>query len=43
VALPTLVRELHATSNELQWIVDRSNLAFAALVLAAGNVSDGPR
>jgi EmrB/QacA subfamily drug resistance transporter len=40
VALPTLVRELHATTSQLQWIVDAYNLVFAALVLAAGSVSD---
>ncbi|GIU85663.1 MAG: MFS transporter [Acidimicrobiia bacterium] len=40
VALPTLVREIGATTRELQWIVDAYNLAFAALVLAAGSVSD---
>ena len=31
VALPTLVRELHATNSQLQWIVDAYNLVFAAL------------
>jgi EmrB/QacA subfamily drug resistance transporter len=40
VALPTLVSELHATTSQLQWIVDAYNLVFAALVLAAGSVSD---
>src|SRR5215204_6519487 len=40
VALPTLVRELHASTTELEWIVDAYNLAFAALVLAAGNLGD---
>jgi EmrB/QacA subfamily drug resistance transporter len=40
VALPTLVRELHASTTELEWIVDAYNLAFAALVLACGNLSD---
>jgi EmrB/QacA subfamily drug resistance transporter len=40
VALPTLVRDLHASLRELQWIVDGYNLAFAALVLAAGNLGD---
>jgi hypothetical protein len=29
VALPTLVRKLHATSSELQWIVDAYAMAFA--------------
>ena len=40
VALPSLVRELHASTTQLQWIVDAYNLVFAALVLAAGSVSD---
>jgi EmrB/QacA subfamily drug resistance transporter len=40
VALPTLVRELHASTSELEWIVDAYSLAFAAFVLAAGNLGD---
>jgi MFS family permease len=40
VALPTLVRELHASTSQLEWIVDAYSLTFAALVLAAGNFSD---
>ncbi len=40
VALPTLVRELHASTTQLEWIVDAYNLMFAALVLAAGNLGD---
>jgi EmrB/QacA subfamily drug resistance transporter len=40
VALPTLVRELHASTIQLEWIVDAYNLLFAALVLAAGNLGD---
>jgi len=40
VALPTLVRELHASNTQLQWIVDAYNLVFAAFVLAAGSLSD---
>src|SRR5690349_8769296 len=40
VALPSLSRELHAGTRELQWIVDAYNLAFAALVLAAGGLGD---
>src|SRR5207253_1299968 len=32
VALPTLVRELHASTTQLEWIVDAYNLMFAALV-----------
>jgi EmrB/QacA subfamily drug resistance transporter len=40
VALPTLVRDLNASTRELQWIVDAYALVFAALVLAAGSISD---
>jgi MFS family permease len=40
VALPTLVKQLGASNSSLQWIVDAYNLAFAALVLAAGSLSD---
>src|SRR6266542_4048304 len=40
VTLPTLVRDLNASTRQLQWIVDSYNLVFAALVLAAGSVSD---
>src|SRR6266487_5923019 len=40
VALPSLVRELRASNNQLQWVVDAYNLVFAALLLAAGSLSD---
>lgn len=40
VALPALTRQLHATTTQLQWIVDAYNLVFAALLLSAGNLSD---
>src|SRR5438067_11097745 len=40
VALPTLVRELHASTSQLQWVVDAYSLVFAALRLAAGSLSD---
>lgn len=40
VALPTLVRELHATSSQLQWIVDAYALAFGGLLLVAGSLAD---
>src|SRR5881392_400620 len=40
VALPTLVRELHTSTTQLEWVVDAYNLVFAALVLAAGNLGD---
>src|SRR4051794_38021235 len=40
VTLPTLVRELDATTRDLQWVVDAYNLTFAAFVLAAGSLGD---
>ncbi|MFL6106993.1 MAG: MFS transporter [Marmoricola sp.] len=40
VALPTLADDLGSGTRSLQWIVDGYNLAFAALVLAAGSLSD---
>jgi EmrB/QacA subfamily drug resistance transporter len=40
VALPTLVRELHASSSDLQWIADAYVIVFAGLVLSAGSLGD---
>ena len=40
IALPSLVRQLGASTSDLQWIVDAYNLTFAALVLAAGSLGD---
>jgi EmrB/QacA subfamily drug resistance transporter len=40
VALPTLVRELHASNSQLQWIVGAYSLVFAALLLATGSLGD---
>jgi EmrB/QacA subfamily drug resistance transporter len=40
IALPSLVRQLDASTQELQWVVDAYTLTFAALVLAAGSLSD---
>ncbi|MBL7502561.1 MFS transporter [Frankia nepalensis] len=40
VALPSLSRELGASTRDLQWVVDAYNLAFAALVLGAGSLGD---
>ena len=40
VALPSLVRQLHASTTDLQWVVDAYSLVFAALILAAGSLSD---
>lgn len=40
VALPALVRDLHATTSQLQWIVDSYTLVFAGLLLTAGSLGD---
>ena len=40
VALPTLVRDLHATTSQLQWIVDSYQLIFAGLLFSAGSSAD---
>jgi EmrB/QacA subfamily drug resistance transporter len=40
VALPTLVRDLHATSSQLQWIVDSYAVVFAGLLLVGGTLAD---
>jgi EmrB/QacA subfamily drug resistance transporter len=40
VALPSLVRQLHASTSQLQWVVDAFNLLFAGSVLAFGSLSD---
>src|SRR5262252_4177736 len=39
-ALPALVRQISATTTDLQWVVDAYNLVFAALILAAGSLAD---
>jgi EmrB/QacA subfamily drug resistance transporter len=40
VALPTLVRDLHASNSQLQWMVDSYTLVFAGLLLTAGSLGD---
>jgi len=40
VALPTLSRELHADTAQLQWIVDAYTLVMSGLLLSAGSFSD---
>src|SRR3989440_8298476 len=40
VALPTLVKALHASASSLQWIVDAYSLVFAGLLLTAGSLGD---
>ena len=40
VALPDIVRQLHASSSELQWTVDAYSIAFAGLLLTMGSLGD---
>jgi EmrB/QacA subfamily drug resistance transporter len=40
VALPSIVRSLHATSTQLQWIVDAYSVVFAGLLLTLGALGD---
>ncbi|MBV9659544.1 MAG: MFS transporter [Acidimicrobiales bacterium] len=40
VALPTLVRELHASTASLQWVTDAYTLAMAGLLLSLGSLGD---
>ena len=40
VAIPSLVRELHATTSELQYIIDGYTLVFAGLLLTTGSLGD---
>ena len=40
VALPTLQRDLDASSSQLQWIVDIYLLVFAGVLLTAGSLGD---
>jgi EmrB/QacA subfamily drug resistance transporter len=40
VALPTMSRQLAASTQDLQWIVDAYTLVFAGLLLVGGNLGD---
>src|SRR6185369_13419422 len=40
VAIPALVKDLHASTSSLQWIVDGYTLVFAGLLLTLGSVGD---
>ena len=42
VALPSLVRQLHTSDSQLQWVVDAFNLLFAGSVLAP-HLTNDPR
>lgn len=40
VALPTIGRDLAASTSDLQWVVDAYSLVFASLLLVAGHLGD---
>ena len=40
VALPTISRDLQASTSALQWVVDAYTLSFAGLLLLGGNLGD---
>ncbi len=40
VALPTISRDLSASTSALQWVVDAYSLVFAGLLLVGGNLGD---
>src|SRR5215468_10536993 len=40
VALPSLQRELHATTSGLQWTIDAYTLVLASLLMLAGSTAD---
>ena len=40
VALPSMVKDLHASFASLQWVIDAYALTLAAFVLGAGSIAD---
>ncbi|QXJ21572.1 MFS transporter [Actinomadura graeca] len=40
VAIPSLIRDLHASNSDIQWILDAYIVVFAGLLLTAGALSD---
>ena len=40
IALPTLVRDLHASESNLQWIADIYSCVFGGFLLVMGSVGD---
>ncbi|MGH2861052.1 MAG: MFS transporter, partial [Solirubrobacteraceae bacterium] len=40
VALPQLSHSMHASTSDLQWVLDAYSLTFAALLLTGGMISD---
>jgi EmrB/QacA subfamily drug resistance transporter len=40
VALPALIRDTHASTSQLQWVIDGYTLVFAGLLLTTGSLGD---
>src|SRR5580765_232550 len=40
IAMPTISRDLHASTTQLQWIVSAYTLVFASLQITAGGLGD---
>src|SRR4051812_24770566 len=40
VALPALIRDTHASTSQLQWVIDGYTLVFAGLLLTTGAMGD---
>ena len=40
VALPALIRDTHASTSQLQWVIDGYTLVFAGLLLTTGALGD---
>ncbi|WP_225991649.1 MFS transporter [Actinomadura montaniterrae] len=40
VAIPSLLKDLHATMSDVQWTIDAYSLVFAGLLLTAGGLGD---
>ena len=40
IALPTISRELSATTTQLQWVISAYTLVFASLQITAGGLGD---
>ncbi|GLY85746.1 MFS transporter [Actinoallomurus iriomotensis] len=40
VAIPSLIRDLHASNADIQWVLDAYVLVLAGLLLTAGSLSD---
>ncbi|MFD0683633.1 MFS transporter [Actinomadura fibrosa] len=40
VAIPSLLRDLDATTSDVQWMIDAYSLVFAGLLIAAGGLGD---